>query len=132
MEKVPLEEDKDIGTDDVAQENKGLTEEDRTELMAPVDTEPDPDFNTALTIEEINNVAEVLTFGTTDEQKARRAARTIHYKLSETEILTFLTDKQSNLNKVNDLLDKYLGSRPGSSGKADHKEEEPFDINQYA
>mgnify|MGYP001778524848 FL=1 len=132
MEKVPLEEDKDIGTDDVAQENKGLTEEDRAELMDPVDTEPDPDFNTSLTIEEINNVAEVLTSGSTDEQKARRAARTIHYKLSETEILTFLTDKLSNLDKVNGLLDKYLGDRPGSSGKTGHKEEEPFDINQYA
>ena len=131
MEKVPLEEDKDIGTDDVAQENKGLTEEDRAELMAPVDTEPDPDFNTALTIEEINNVAEVLTFGTTDEQKARRAARTIHYKLSETEILTFLTDKLSNLNKVNGLLDKYLGDRPSSSGRTGRKEEEAFDIEEY-
>lgn len=132
MEKVSLEEEEDIGTDDVEQENKGLTEEDRAELMAPVDTEPDPDFNNALTIEEINNVAEVLTSGTTDEQKARRAARTIHYKLSETEILTFLTDKLSNLDKVNGLLDKYLGDRPGSSGRTGRKEEEPFDIDKYA
>lgn len=132
MEKVPLEEEEDIGTDDVEQENKGLTEEDRAELMAPVDTEPDPDFNTALTIEEINNVAEVLTFGTTDKQKARRAAKTIHYKLSETEILTFLTDKLSNLNKVNDLLDKYLGNQPGASERTGRKEEEPFDIDKYA
>ena len=58
--KIPLEEDKDIGSDDVELGNKGLTEEEREELMAPVDAEPDPDFNTALTIEEINNVAEVL------------------------------------------------------------------------
>ena len=95
--------------------NKGLTEEEREELMAPVDAEPDPDFNTALTIEEINNVAEVLTSGIVDEQKALRAARTIHYKLSETEILAFLTDKLSNLEKVNGLLDKYLGNRRGVS-----------------
>lgn len=132
MEKIPLDEEEDIGTDDVEQENKGLTEEDRAELMAPVDTEPDPDFNTALTIEEINNVAEVLTSGSTDEQKARRAAKTIHYKLSETEILTFLTDKLSNLDKVNGLLDKYLGDRPGPSGRTGYKEEEPFDIDKYA
>ena len=124
MEKIPLEEDEDIGSDDVEQENKGLTEEEREELMAPVDAEPDPDFNTALTIEEINNVA--------DEQKALRAARTIHYKLSETEILAFLTDKLSNLEKVNGLLDKYLGNRKGVSGRKDSKEEEPFDIDKYA
>ena len=114
------------------QENKGLTEEEREELMAPVDTEPDPDFNTALTIEEINNVAEVLTSGIVDEQKALRAARTIHYKLSETEILAFLTDKLSNLDKVNGLLDKYLGNRRGVSGRKGSKEDEPFDIDKYA
>ena len=132
MEKIPLEEDKDIGSDDVELGNKGLTEEEREELMAPVDAEPDPDFNTALTIEEINNVAEVLTSGIVDEQKALRAARTIHYKLSETEILAFLTDKLSNLEKVNGLLDKYLGNRKGVSGRKDSKEEEPFDIDKYA
>ena len=132
MEKIPLEEDEDIGSDDVEQENKGLTEEEREELMAPVDAEPDPDFNTALTIEEINNVAEVLTSGIVDEQKALRAARTIHYKLSETEILAFLTDKLSNLEKVNDLLDKYLGNRRGVSGRKGSKEDEPFDIDKYA
>ena len=132
MEKIPLEEDEDIGSDDVEQENKGLTEEEREELMAPVDAEPDPDFNTALTIEEINNVAEVLTSGIVDEQKALRAARTIHYKLSETEILAFLTDKLSNLEKVNGLLDKYLGNRRGVSGRKGSKEDEPFDIDKYA
>ena len=72
MEKIPLEEDEDIGSDDVEQENKGLTEEEREELMAPVDTEPDPDFNTALTIEEINNVAEVLTSGLLDKYLGNR------------------------------------------------------------
>ena len=132
MEKIPLEEDEDIGSDDVEQENKGLTEEEREELMAPVDAEPDPDFNTALTIEEINNVAEVLTSGIVDEQKALRAARTIHYKLSETEILAFLTDKLSNLEKGNGLLDKYLGNRRGVSGRKGSKEDEPFDIDKYA
>ena len=71
MEKVPIEEDGDISSDDVEQENKGLTAEDREELMAPVDAEPDPDFSTALTFEEINNVAEVLVSDTLDEQKGR-------------------------------------------------------------
>ena len=112
MEKIPLEEDEDIGSDDVEQENKGLTEEEREELMAPV--------------------AEVLTSGIVDEQKALRAARTIHYKLSETEILAFLTDKLSNLEKVNGLLDKYLGNRRGVSGRKGSKEDEPFDIDKYA
>ena len=34
--------------------------------MAPVGAEPDPDFNTAMTFEEMNNVVEVLTSATRD------------------------------------------------------------------
>ena len=48
--------------------------------MAPVGAEPDPDFNTAMTFEEMNNVVEVLTSATRDEQKAFRASMTIYHK----------------------------------------------------
>lgn len=58
MKKEPIEEDGEISPDDVIQEDKGLTDEEREELMAPVDAEPDPDFDTAMTFEDINNVAE--------------------------------------------------------------------------
>ena len=64
--------------EDVVQENKGLTKEEKEELMAPVGAEPDPDFNTAMTFEEMNNVVEVLTSATRDEQKAFRASMTIY------------------------------------------------------
>ena len=56
MEKGPIEEDEEIGPDDVIQEEKGLTKEEKEELMAPVVAEPDPDFDTAMTFEDINNV----------------------------------------------------------------------------
>ena len=46
--------DEEIGPDDVIQEEKGLTKEEKEELMAPVDAEPDPDFDTAMTFEDIN------------------------------------------------------------------------------
>ena len=38
----------------------------------------------------------------------------------------------SNLEKVNGLLDKYLGNRRGVSGRKGSKEDEPFDIDKYA
>ena len=134
MEKVPIEEDGDISSDDVEQENKGLTAEDREELMAPVDAEPDPDFSTALTFEEINNVAEVLVSDTPDEQKAVRAATTIHHKMQETVILSFLTDKLSNQEKVFRLLNEYLdeSGRPLAKRKPASRGKEAFDINKYA
>ena len=38
----------------------------------------------------------------------------------------------SNLEKVNGLLDKYLGNRRGVSERKGSKEDEPFDIDKYA
>lgn len=108
MEKESIEEDEEIGPDDVIQEEKGLTKEEKEELMAPVDAEPDPDFDTAMTFEDINNVAEVLISENPDEEKAIRAATTIHHKMHDTVILSFLTDKLSNQEKVNRLVSECL------------------------
>lgn len=108
MEKEPIEEDEEIDADDVAQENKGLTEEEKAELMASVDAEPDPEFNTAMTFEEMNNVAEVLTSATEDKQKALRASMTIYHKLSGTEILNILENEIGCQQKIESLINEYL------------------------
>lgn len=133
MKKEPIEEDEEINPDDVAQEDKGLTEKEREELMAPVDAEPDPDFDTAMTFEDINNVAEVLMSENPDEQKAIRAASTIHYKMQDTVILSFLTDKLSNQEKVNQLLSECLDDtgKPLAKRKSTSKKKEAFDIGKF-
>ena len=134
MEKEPIEEDEEIDADDVAQEDEGLTEEEKAELMAPVDAEPDPEFNTAMTFEEMNNVAEVLTSDTEDKQKALRASMTIYHKLSGTEILNILENEIGCQQKIECLLNEYLDEtgRPLSKRKAVSKNKEVFDINKYA
>lgn len=134
LEKEPIEEDEEIRPDDVIQEDKSLTEEEREELMASVDTEPDPDFDTAMTFEDISNVADVLMSENPDEQKAIRAASTIHHKMQDTVILSFLTDKLSNQEKVHRLLSECLddAGRPLSKRKPESPKKEVFDINKYA
>lgn len=134
MEKEPIEEDEEIDADDVAQENKGLTEEEKAELMASVDAEPDPEFNTAMTFEEMNNVAEVLTSATEDKQKALRASMTIYHKLSGTEILNILENEIGCQQKIESLINEYLdeAGKPLSKRKAISKNKEVFDINKYA
>lgn len=133
MEKEPIEEDEEIGPDDVIQEEKGLTKEEKEELMAPVVAEPDPDFDTAMTFEDINNVAEVLMSENPDEEKAIRAATTIHHKMHDTVILSFLTDKLSNQEKVNRLVCEYLDEtgRPLTKRKATSKKAEAFHIDKF-
>ena len=133
MEKEPIEEDEEIGPDDVIQEEKGLTKEEKEELMAPVVAEPDPDFDTAMTFEDINNVAEVLMSENPDEEKAIRAATTIHHKMHDTVILSFLTDKLSNQEKVNRLVSECLDEtgRPLAKRKAASKKVEAFNIDKF-
>lgn len=133
MEKEPIEEDEEIGSDDVIQEEKGLTQEEKEELMAPVDAEPDPDFDTAMTFEDINNVAEVLMSENPDEEKAIRAATTIHHKMHDTVILSFLTDKLSNQEKVNRLVSECLdeSGRPLAKRKTASKKVEAFNIDKF-
>lgn len=133
MKKEPIEEDEEIRPDDVAQEDRGLTREEKEELMSPVDAEPDPDFDTAMTFEDINNVAEVLMSENPDEQKAIRAATTIHHKMQDTVILSFLTDKFSNQEKVNRLVSECLdeSGRPLSKRKATSRKMETFNIDKF-
>lgn len=132
--KEPIEEDEEISPDDVVRENGGLTEEEKTELMAPVDAEPDPEFNTAMTFEEMNNVAEVLTSDTEDKQKVLRASMTIYHKLSGTEILNILENEIGCQHKIESLLNEYLdeAGKPLSKRKVISKNKEVFDINKYA
>lgn len=133
MEKEPIEEDEEIGPDDVIQEEKGLTKEEKEELMSSVDAEPDPDFDTAMTFEDINNVAEVLMSENPDEEKAIRAATTIHHKMHDTVILSFLTNKLSNQEKVNRLVCECLdeSGRPLTKRKTAFKKVEAFNIDKF-
>lgn len=133
MEKEPIEEDEEIDADDVAQEDEGLTEEEKAELMAPIDAEPDPEFNTAMTFEEMNNVAEVLTSKTQDEQKAFRASMTIYHKLSGTEILNILENEIGCQQKIESLLNEYLDEtgRPLAKRKIASKKMEAFNIDKF-
>lgn len=133
MEKGPIEEDEEINADDVAQENEGLTKEEKEELMAPVNTEPDPEFNTAMTFEEMNNVAEVLTSETRDKQKELRASMTIYHKLSGTEILNILENEIGCQQKIKCLLNEYLDEtgRPLSKQKPASGKLEAFNIDDF-
>lgn len=133
MKKEPIEEDAEINPEDVILEEKGLTEEEKEELMAPVDAQPDPDFDTAMTFEEISNVADVLMSEAPDEQKAIRAASTIHHKMQDTVILSFLTDKLSNQEKIHRLLNECLddSGRPLARRKSTPNKKEAFDIGKF-
>ena len=119
--------------EDVVQENKGLTKEEKEELMAPVGAEPDPDFNTAMTFEEMNNVVEVLTSATRDEQKAFRASMTIYHKLSGTEILNLLENEIGCQHKIGHLLNEYLdeAGNPLLRRRGTPKKKEVFDIGKF-
>lgn len=133
-------EDEDISADDVedslsaVQRLGPLSEEERSELMAPAESEPDPDFANAMTFEEMQNAVEVLTSGTNDEDKSLRAAELL-YNIQQTEIFHFLIDKVSNQERVDSLLRENLDGlgRPVSKRVTGKKpqEESKFDWSKY-
>ena len=136
LKEVELPVDKDINPDDVEdniEPQKGLTEEDKRELMEPEGVIPDPDFDKSLTYEDMNNLVDVLNSDNPDEQKSIRAASTIHHKLANTVILDFLVNKVSNGDKVNQLLQECLDANGNPLPKRRKASKvKSFDINKYA
>lgn len=136
LKQIELLVDKDINPDDVEdnfEPQKGLTEEDKRELMEPEGVIPDPDFDKSLTYEDMNNLVDVLNSDNPDEQKSIRAASTIHYKLANTVILDFLVNKVSNEDKVNQLLQECLDANGNPLPKRRKASKiKSFDINKYA
>ena len=118
-------------TEDVIGKTKIVYLED-PEVARKTPTRSEP-FDTAMTFEDINNVAEVLMSENPDEEKAIRAATTIHHKMHDTVILSFLTDKLSNQEKVNRLVSEYLDEtgRPLTKRKATSKKAEAFHIDKF-
>lgn len=131
--KESIEEDEEISPDDVVHEDRGLTKEEMEALMVPVGAEPDPEFNTAMTFEEMNNVVEVLTSETQDRQKDFRASMTIYHKLSGTEILNLLENEIGCQQKIESLLNEYLDEtgRPLAKRKIASKKMEAFNIDKF-
>ena len=136
LKQVELPVDKDINPDDVEdnfEPQKGLTEEEKRELMEPEGVIPDPDFDKSLTYEDMNNLVDVLNSDAPDEQKSIRAATTIHHKLANTVILDFLVNKVSNEDKINLLLQECLDTNGNPLPKRRKTSKvKSFDINKYA
>ena len=136
LKHVELPVDKDINPDDVEdnfEPKKGLTEEEKRELMEPEGVIPDPDFDKSLTYEDMSNLVDVLNSDAPDEQKSIRAASTIHHKLANTVILDFLVNKVSNEDKINLLLQECLDTNGNPLPKRRKTSKvKSFDINKYA
>ena len=136
LEKIPVEEDMEINADDVDDTlsggKNGLSDEEKRELMVPADSEPDPDFNTALTYEDMNNMADVLVDNSTDETKIIRAVHTIRHKLSGTQLLAFLENESGFQQKIDNLIDEYMDKVEGFTKQdAGEKADISFDIRKY-
>lgn len=136
LEKIPVEEDMEINADDVDDTlsggKNGLSDEEKRELMVSADSEPDPDFNTALTYEDMNNMADVLVDNSTDETKIIRAVHTIRHKLSGTQLLAFLENESGFQQKIDNLIDEYMDKVEGFTKQdAGKKADISFDIRKY-
>lgn len=91
-------EDEDISADDVDYTftddedlSSDLTDADMQALMAPVETEPDPDFPTGIPISRISDAADVLMSGTDNMEKRMRTAETL-FQLRDTDLFRLFAE----------------------------------------
>ena len=136
LKEVELPVDKDISPDDVEDNfvpQKGLTEEDKRELMEPDGIVPGPDFDTSMTYEEMNNVVDVLNSDTHSDENGIRAAQTIFHKLPGTELLRLIENELADQQKIDRLLFDYLDEfgRPLPESKRRERKIKDFNIRKY-
>lgn len=131
-------EEEDINPDDVEDslapdktDRRVLTEAEKQELMSPAESEPDSDFSTALTFEQLGNVAEVLMSVPGNEEKNIRAAE-ILFQLKDSDLFSFFVTEMSTQEEVERLLGECLDER-GCPKKHLHNEQrtEKIDWNEY-
>lgn len=110
-----------------------LTEEDKRELMEPEGIVPDPDFDTSMTYEEMNNVVDVLNSDTHSDENGLRAAQTIFHKLPGTELLRLIENELADQQKIDILLHDYLDElgRPLPESKRRERKIKDFNIRKY-
>lgn len=87
-----------------------LSEAEIQELMVPAESEPDPDFFTALIFEQLGNVAEVLMSGSGDEGKNVWAAE-ILYQVKDTDLYNFFANEVSTKEEIERLFREYLDEK---------------------
>ena len=136
MKQVEHPVDKDINPDDVEdniEPQKGLTEEEMQELMEPESIMPDPDFDTSMTYEEMNNMVDVLSPDTHSDENGLRAAQTIFHKLPGTELLRLIENELADQQKIDRLLFDYLDEfgRPLPESKRRERKIKDFNIRKY-
>lgn len=105
-------EEEDIPDDEVemkmtARQAREILTDDELYESQGAGGEPDPDFSSALTFNQIGNVVNVLTQGTDDDAAAMEAAQTI-FQIRQTDMFLFLTTQISNTEMVDQLLSECL------------------------
>ena len=103
------------------------------ELMEPEGILPDPDFDTSMTYEEMNNMVDVLNSDTHSDENGIRAAKTIFHKLPGTELLRLIENELADQQKIDRLLFDYLDEfgRPLPESKRRERKIKDFNIRKY-
>lgn len=99
--------DSEVETELTPQQAREMLSDDELYESQGASGEPDPDFSSALTFNQIGNVVNVLTQGTDDDAAAMEAAQTI-YSIRHTEMFLFITSQISNTEMVENLLSECL------------------------
>ncbi|MFV0587562.1 DUF4122 family protein [Bacteroides reticulotermitis] len=126
--------DNEVEAELTSEQARAILSDDELYDLQGASGEPDPDFSSALTFNQIGNVVNVLTQGTSDDAAAMEAAQTI-YQIRHTDMFLFLTSQISNTEMVDQLLSECLD---GSGHPLPERKSRPkppsvasFDMNKF-
>lgn len=128
-------EDEDISADDVydtftddADLSSDLTDIEIQDLMAPVETEPDPDFPTGIPISKISDAADVLMSGSDDMEKRMLTAETL-FQLRDTDLFKMFADNICPQEELDMIIAECLTDEGERKRFNDNAPEIPQTVN---
>lgn len=128
-------EDEDISSDDVEDAimdnddiSPVLTASEMQELMAPAESEPDPDFPTGISIDRIRDAADVLLSGSDDMKKRMLTAETL-FQLRETDLFRLFAENICPQEELDMIILECLTDKGERKTITDYETENQQHVN---
>lgn len=132
-------EDEDISYDDVEDaimdndnSSPALTASEIEELMAPAESETDPDFPTGIPIDRIRAAADVLLSGSDDKDKRMLTAETL-FQLKDTDLFRLFAENICPQEELDMIISECLTDKGERKNITDYETEnhQPINWDEY-
>ena len=128
-------EDEELSSDDVEEAimdsnglSPALTDSEMQELMAPAESEPDPDFPTGISIDRISDAADALLSGSDDMTRRILTAETL-FQLKDTDLFKLFAENICPEEELDMIISECLTDNGERKNITGYETEKPQHVN---